>query len=85
MRQMKLLDLIQEEIKFTTILVKSVLARNALDDHECEFYWCSHALGCAEAERLSKIDGIAFEAAIEAIAKRGIGLVLSEQQSVTNG
>ena len=61
---------VELDVEFTTILAKSIGARDELYEHECDRHWCPGTLGCEEAERLHEIDGNAFLLAIEAIEKR---------------
>ena len=63
-------DAIKREIEFTTILANSIVARDELYEHKCDRIWCPDTLGCEEAERLSDIDGKAFQLAIDAIENR---------------
>ena len=60
--------------EFTKLIVKSILARDALHEHECKEHpkWCPHYdIGCDEAKLLFAADGEAWEKASEAIAKHG--------------
>lgn len=58
--------------EFTKLLVKSILARNALVEHECDRPWCAGIEpGCNDAYSLSRADGIAFQRALDAIVERG--------------
>lgn len=64
-------DAIKREIEFTAILANSIVARNALQEHDCGVSWCpGKDIGCDEAHELCKVDGDAFQLATEAIAKR---------------
>lgn len=63
-------DAIKKEIEFTTILANSIVARNALCEHECAYDGCPHDIGCGLARRLIKIDEKAYQLAIFAIEER---------------
>ena len=61
------------DIEFTEILVRSIVARDALSEHDCKVNptWCpGYDIGCEEAEILSETDGTAWELASNAIAER---------------
>ena len=80
LRITELIDVIKREVEFSAIVESSVVARKALQEHECGHIWCMYDghidIGCKEARSLRTIDASAFELASEAIIKRGLGVIM---------